>query len=139
MQGLFTLTSSESKATARQRLSRHCPKCSMQRSTGTSLWGAQRRTQFIIEELMNSKMDRKDTLPRQIIKGFLCVLGNDLRTAGDISQGRGPGGGTRSVIDKLGSGDILIKGANALGPVWKCRRAHGGGGCGTMGPILHGP
>src|SRR5512141_2139624 len=114
MQGLFTLTSSESKRLLGKAVAA-LPEVQHAKEHGYLVVGRGTTNAFIIEELMSSKTDKERYVAGQIIKGFLCVLGNDLRSK-PVTFHKGevlavePG----SVIDKLGSGDILIKGANAV-------------------------
>jgi hypothetical protein len=133
MQGLFTLTSSESKRLLGKAVAA-LPEVRHAKEHGYLVVGRGTTNAFIIEELMNTKMDKERYVAGEIIKGFLCVLGNDLRSK-PVTFHKGevlavePG----SVIDKLVAGDILIKGANAVDPCGNVGVLMAGPGGGTMG------
>jgi hypothetical protein len=133
MQALFTLTSSESKRLLGKAIAA-LPEVQHAKAHGYLVVGRGSTNAFLIEELMNSTMDKERYVAGQIIKGFLCVLGNDLRSK-PVTFHKGevlavePG----SVIDKLVPGDILIKGANAIDPYGNVGVLMAGPGGGTMG------
>ncbi len=133
MQALFTLTSSESKRLLGKAVAA-LPEVQQAKDNGYLVVGRGSTNAFIIEELMQSKMDKERYVAGQIIKGVLCVLGPDQRNKpvtfhkGEI-QAVEPG----AVMDKLVPGDILIKGANAVDPFGNVGVLMAGPGGGTMG------
>ncbi len=133
MQALFTLTSSESKRLLGKAVA-SLPEVQHAKQNGYLVVGRGSTNAFILEELMNSPMDKERYIAGQIIKGVLCVLGQDLRNKpitfhkGEV-QAVEPG----SVIDKMTPGDILIKGGNAVDPFGNVGVLMSGPGGGTMG------
>jgi hypothetical protein len=133
MQALFTLTSSESKRLLGKAVAA-LPEVQQAKDNGYLVIGRGSTNGFIVEELMKSKMDKERYVAGQIIKGVLCVLGQDQRNKpvtfhkGEI-QAVEPG----AVMDKLVPGDMLIKGANAVDPFGNVGVLMAGPGGGTMG------
>ncbi|MBN1827664.1 MAG: hypothetical protein JW884_00760 [Deltaproteobacteria bacterium] len=133
MQALFTLTSSESKRLLGKAVAA-LPEVQQAKENGYLVIGRGSTNAFVIEELMNSAMDKEKYVAGQIIKGVLCVLGQDLRSK-PVTFHKGevlavePG----AVVDKLTPGDILIKGANAVDPFGNVGVLMAGPGGGTMG------
>jgi len=133
MQALFTLTSSESKRLLGKAVA-SLPEVQHAMQNGYLVVGRGSTNAFILEELMNSPMDKERYMAGQIIKGVLCVMGQDLRNKpitfhkGEV-QTVEPG----SVIDKMTPGDILIKGGNAVDPFGNVGVLMAGPGGGTMG------
>jgi hypothetical protein len=138
MQALFTLTSSESKRLLGKAVAA-LPEVQHAKDHGYLVMGRGTTNAFIIEELMNSKMDKESYVAGQIIKGVLCVLGPDLRNKPvTFHQGELQAVEPGSVIDKLVPGDILIKGANAVDPFGNVGVLMAGPGGGTMGQFYMG-
>jgi hypothetical protein len=138
MQALFTLTSSESKRLLGKAVAA-LPEVQHAKDHGYLVMGRGTTNAFIIEELMNSKMDKERYVAGQIIKGVLCVLGPDLRNKPvTFHQGELQAVEPGSVIDKLVPGDILIKGANAVDPFGNVGVLMAGPGGGTMGQFYMG-
>jgi hypothetical protein len=133
MQALFTLTSSESKRLLGKAVAA-LPEVKHAKDNGYLVIGRGSTNAFIVEELLNKKIDKERYIAGQIIKGVLCVLGQDLRNKpvtihkGEILEVE-PG----AVIDKMSRGDILIKGANAVDPCGNVGILMAGAGGGTMG------
>ena len=133
MQALFTLTSSESKRLLGKAVAA-MPEVQQAKNNGYLVVGRGSTNAFILEELMNSRMEKEKYVAGQIIKGVFCVLGPGLRTK-PITFHKGevlnvePG----AVIDKLTPGDIMIKGANAVDPFGNVGVVMAGPGGGTMG------
>lgn len=138
MQALFTLTSSESKRLIGKAVAA-LPEVQQAKNNGYLVVGRGSTNAYIIEELMNSKMEKERYIAGQIIRGVLCVLGPDQRNKpvtfhkGEI-QAVEPG----AVMDKLVPGDILIKGANAVDPFGNVGVLMAGPGGGTMGQFYMG-
>jgi len=89
---------------------------------------------FLLEELMNSRIDKERYIAGQIIKGVLCVLSQDQRNKPVVfHKGEVLAVEPGTVIDKLTPGDILIKGANAVDPYGNVGVLMAGPGGGTMG------
>ena len=133
MQALFTLTSSESKrllgkAVAAMTEVQHA------KDNGYLVVGRGSTNAFILEELLNCKMDKERYVAGQTIKGVFCLLGAGLRKK-PVTLYKGevldvdPG----AVIDKMIPGDVLIKGANAVDPFGNVGVVMAGPGGGTMG------
>ena len=133
MQALFTLTSSESKRLLGKAVAA-MPEVQQAKNNGYLVVGRGSTNAFILEELMNSRMEKEKYVAGQIIKGVFCVLGPGLRTK-PITFHKGevlnvePG----AVMDKLTPGDIMIKGANAVDPFGNVGVVMAGPGGGTMG------
>jgi hypothetical protein len=133
MQALFTLTSSESKRLLGKAVAA-MPEVQQAKNNGYLVVGRGSTNAFILEELMNSRMEKEKYVAGQIIKGVFCVLGPGLRTQ-PITFHKGevlnvePG----DVMDKLTPSDILIKGANAVDPFGNVGVVMAGPGGGTMG------
>jgi len=133
MQALFTLTSSESKRLLGKAVAA-LPEVQQAKKNGYLVVARGSTNAFVIEEIMNKKMDKERYIAGQIIKGVLCVLGPDERNKpvifhkGEV-EALEPG----SVMDKLVPGDILIKGANAVDPFGNVGVLMAGPGGGTMG------
>jgi hypothetical protein len=133
MQALFTLTSSESKRLLGKAVAA-MPEVQHAKDNGYLVVGRGSTNAFILEELLNSKMDKERYVAGQVIKGVFCVLGAGLR-AKPVTLHKGevlnvePG----DVIDKLTPGDVLIKGANAVDPFGNVGVVMAGPGGGTMG------
>ena len=133
MQALFTLTSSESKRLIGKAVAA-LPEVQHAKDHGYLVIGRGSTNAFILEELLNEKMEKEKYVAGQIIKGVLCVLGPGLRARpvcfhkGEILAVE-PG----TLVDKLTPGDILIKGANAVDPFGNVGVVMAGAGGGTMG------
>jgi hypothetical protein len=133
MQALFTLTSSESKRLIAKAVAA-LPEVQQAKEHGYLVVGRGSTNAFILEELMNTRLEKGRYVAGQVVKGVLCVLSNDLRSKpvvfhkGEILNVE-PG----TVLDKLGPGDMLIKGANAVDPAGNVGVVMAGPGGGTMG------
>jgi hypothetical protein len=138
MQALFTLTSSESKRLLGKAVAA-LPEVTHAKDHGYLVVGRGSTNAFILEELLKKKMDKERYVAGQIIKGVLCVVGQDQRSK-PVTFHKGevlavePG----AVIDKLTPGDVLIKGANAVDPCGNVGVLMAGPGGGTMGQFYMG-
>jgi len=133
MQSLFTLTPAESKRLIGKGIAA-LPEIQHAKKNGYLLVGRGSTNAYILEELLGKKIKKEGYVAGQVIKGVLCVLGAEERTQ-PVTFHKGeplavePG----AVLDKLGPGDILLKGGNALdgdGNVGVCMASPTGG---TMG------
>jgi hypothetical protein len=133
MQALFTLTSSESKRLLGKAVAA-LPEVRQAKDNGYLVVGRGSTNAFVVEELLNKTLDKERYVAGQIVKGVLCVLGQDMRNKpvafhnGELLEVE-PG----TVIEKMGRGDILIKGANAVDPFGNVGVLMAGAGGGTMG------
>ena len=138
MQALFTLTSSESKRLLGKAVAA-LPEVQHAKNNGYLVIGRGSTNAFIVEELLNKTIPKERYVAGQIVKGVLCVLGQDLRSKpvtfhkGEILEVE-PG----AVIDKMRQGDLLIKGANAVDPCGNVGVLMAGAGGGTMGQFYMG-
>jgi len=133
MQALFTLTPAESKRLIGKGAAA-LPEIQQAKKEGYLLVGRGSTNAYILEELLGEKIRKEGYTAGQAIRGVLCVLGPEERTK-PVTFHKGeplavePG----AVLDKLGPGDILLKGGNALdseGNVGVCMASPTGG---TMG------
>jgi len=114
MQAMFTLTPAESKRLIGKGVAA-LPEIQHAQKNGYLLVGRGSTNAYILEELLGKKIKKEGYTAGQVIKGVLCVLGAEERTK-PVTFHKGeslpvePG----SVLDKLGAGDILLKGANAI-------------------------
>ena len=132
MQALFTLTSSESKRLLGKAVAA-MPEVQQAKKEGYLVVGRGSTNAFILEELMNSPMEKEKYVAGQVIKGVFCVLGasriKPITFHKDEVLNVEPG----AVMDKLTLGDIMIKGANAVDPFGNVGVVMAGPGGGTMG------
>ena len=133
MEALFTLTPAESKRLIGKGVAT-LPEIQNARQNGYLLVGRGSTNAYILEELLGKKIKKEGYVAGQVIRGTLCALGPEERTKpvtfhkGEVLEVE-PG----AVLDKLGPGDILLKGGNALdgdGNVGVCMANPNGG---TMG------
>jgi hypothetical protein len=114
MQALFTLTPSESKRLIGKGVAA-LPEIKNAMKTGYLLVGRGSTNAYILEELLGDKIKKEGYVAGQVVKGVLCVLGPDDRIKPMIfHKGKVLEVEPASVLDKLSSGDILLKGANAI-------------------------
>jgi hypothetical protein len=114
MQALFTLTPAESKRLIGKGVA-VLPEIKNAMKNGYLLVGRGSTNAYILEELLGEKISKEAYTAGQVIKGILCVLGPDDRIKPMIfHKGKAIAAEPASVLDKLSSGDILLKGANAL-------------------------
>jgi hypothetical protein len=116
MQALFTLTPAESKRLIGKGTAA-LPEIQKAKKNGYLLVGRGSTNAYILEELLGDKIKKEGYMAGQVIKGVLCVLGQEDRIK-PVTFHKGkvlpvePG----AVLDKLSPGDILLKGASALDP-----------------------
>jgi hypothetical protein len=133
MQALFTLTPSESKRLLGKAVA-SMPEVQHAKENGYLVVGRGSTNAFILEELLNSKMDKERYAAGQVIRGAFCVLPTGLRAKPVIlHKGEVLNVEPGAVIDKLTPGDVLIKGANAVDPFGNVGVVMAGPGGGMMG------
>ncbi|MCX7816092.1 MAG: hypothetical protein N2317_01090 [Syntrophales bacterium] len=114
MQALFTLTPAESKRLIAKGLVR-LPEVKQAKEEGYLLVARGSTNGYILEELLGSEFRKEGYVAGQVIRGVLCALGQSERTKpvvfyrGQVLEVE-PG----EVLDKLGPGDVLLKGGNAI-------------------------
>jgi hypothetical protein len=114
MQALFTLTSAESKRFLGKAVAA-LDEVQHAREKGYLLVGRGSTNAYILEELLNKKVEKEKYLAGQVIKGVLCALHPDLRLKPvSFHKGEVLEVDPSTVIEKLGPGDVLLKGANAV-------------------------
>ncbi len=114
MQALFTLTPAESKRLLGKAVVA-MPEVQHAKNNGYLLVGRGSTNAFILEELLKKKVEKEKYMAGQVIKGVLCALEPGLRIKPIIfHKGQVLEVEPASVIDKLGPGDVLLKGANAV-------------------------
>ena len=116
MQTLFTLTPAESKRLLGKAVAA-MPEVQHAKNQGYLLVGRGSTNAYILEELLNKTVEKERYLAGQVIKGVLCVLPTNLRLQPvTFHKGQVLEVDPASLIDKLGPGDVLLKGANAVDP-----------------------
>jgi hypothetical protein len=119
MQALFTLTPSESKRLIAKGIS-SVPEVQEAMNEGYLIVGRGSTNAYIAEELLGEKIEKEKYVAGQVIGGVLCALGQGVRIRpfvfhkGEVLEVE-----PSSVLDRLGPGDILLKGANAIDPQGK--------------------
>jgi len=114
MQALFTLTPSESKRLIGKGIAA-LPEVQNAKQNGYLLVSRGSTTAYCLEELLGQKIEKHRYAVGQTIRGILCAIQAEDRLKpytfhkGEVLPVE-PG----TVIDKLGPGDILLKGANAI-------------------------
>jgi len=114
MQALFTLTSAESKRLiARGIVS--MPEVIQAKEEGYLLVGRGSTNAYIAEELLGEPLEKETYTVGQIIRGIPCALVQSVRMQPvTFHKNKRLDIDPSTVIDKLGPGDILLKGANAV-------------------------
>lgn len=114
MQALFTLTPAESKRLLGKALAA-MPEVQHAKNNGYLLVARGSTNAFVLEELLQKKVEKERYVAGQVIKGVLCALDPDLRIKPiTFHKGQVLEVEPASVIDKLKPGDVLLKGANAV-------------------------
>jgi hypothetical protein len=114
MQALFTLTPAESKRLIGKGVAA-LPEIQHAQKNGYLLVGRGSTNAYVLEELLGKKIKKEGYTAGQVIKGVLCVLGAEERTKPvTFHMGKPLPVEPGEVLDKLGAGDILLKGANAI-------------------------
>jgi len=102
MQALFTLTSSESKRLIAKGVVA-MPEVQEAMGEGYVLVGRGSTNAYIVEELLERSIEKERYVAGQVIRGVLCALGQ-----GDLEVE------PSTLLERLGRGDILLKGASAI-------------------------
>jgi hypothetical protein len=114
MQALFTLTPAESKRLIAKGVVA-MPEVQEAREKGYLIVGRGSTNGYIAEELLGKELEKEKYVAGQVIRGILCALQQGIRLR-PVSFYKGelievePG----TLIEKLGPGDIVLKGANAI-------------------------
>jgi len=117
MEALFTLTPAQSKRLIAKAVVK-MPEVRKALEEGYLLIGRGSTNAYITEEVLGKPMEKERYMAGQVIRGgVLCALDQANRTR-PVSFHKGevievePG----AVMDKLGPGDVVLKGANAVDP-----------------------
>lgn len=114
MQALFTLTPAESKRLIAKGIAA-LPEIQQARKNGYLLIGRGSTNAYIVEELLGKNIRKEGYVAGQVIKGVLCALGAGERTKPvTFHKGEVLAVEPNTVLDHLGPGDVLLKGANAI-------------------------
>lgn len=114
MQALFTLTSSESKRLIAKAVAA-MPEVQEAVSEGYLIIGRGSTNAYIAEELLDRSIEKEKYVAGQIIRGVPCALMQGVRLQSVVfHRGKVLDAEPSSLLGKLGRGDILLKGANAI-------------------------
>jgi hypothetical protein len=114
MQALFTLTPSESKRLIAKAVVA-MPDVRKAKEEGYLIIGRGSTNAYIAEELLNDTLEKEKYVAGQVIKGIFCALAQGIRIQPvtfyeNAVLSVDPG----ELIGKLGRGDVVLKGANAV-------------------------
>ena len=133
MQALFTLTSSESKRLIAKAVAA-MPEVQEAMTEGYLIIGRGSTNAYIAEELLGRSIEKEKYVAGQVIRGVLCGLLQGVRLQpvtfhrGEVLEVE-----PSTLRDKLGRGDILLKGANAIDHTGNVGVLMGSPQGGTMG------
>ncbi|HPQ44085.1 MAG TPA: hypothetical protein PKZ42_07625 [Syntrophales bacterium] len=114
MQALFTLTPAESKRLIAKAIV-SIPEVRKAKEEGYLIVGRGSTNAYIVEELLGKSIEKEKYVAGQIIKGIYCALLQGVRLQPvTFHKNQVLDVEPSTVIDKLGPGDILLKGANAI-------------------------
>ncbi len=114
MEALFTLTPSESKRLIGKSVAA-MPKVVKALQEGYLIIGRGSTNAYIAEELMNQTIEKEKYVAGQVVKGVLCVLDQGIRIQPiTFHKGEILSVDPATLIGKLGSEDVVLKGANAV-------------------------
>lgn len=114
MQALFTLTSAESKRLIAKGIV-SIPEVMQAKEEGYLIVGRGSTNAYIVEELLGKSIEKEKYVAGQIIKGITCALLQGVRLQPvTFHKNKLLEVEPSTVIDKLGPGDVLLKGANAV-------------------------
>lgn len=114
MQALFTLTPAESKRLiARGIVS--IPEVQQAKEEGCLIVGRGSTNGYIAEELLGEPLEKEKYAVGQVIKGITCALLQGIRLRPvTFHKNQLLDAEPSTIIDELGPGDIMLKGANAI-------------------------
>lgn len=114
MQALFTLTSSESKRLIAKAVAA-MPEVQGAMTGGYLIVGRGSTNAYIAEELLGREIEKEKYVAGQVVRGVLCALNQGVRLQPvSFHKGKLLEVEPSSLLDKLGPGDVLLKGANAI-------------------------
>lgn len=114
MEALFSLTPAESKRLIAKAVVT-IPEVVSARDEGYLVIARGTTNAYIAEELLNEPFDKIQYAAGQMIRGILCVLPAGTRGRPvTFHKGKVIDVDPGTIIDKLGPGDMVLKGANAL-------------------------
>lgn len=133
MQALFTLTVAESKRLIGKAVAA-IPSVRRARDEGWLVVGRGSTNAYVVEELLGKPIEKERYVAGQVIRGVLCALHDDLRSRPvTFHKGKVLEEDPAKIIDKLGAGDVLLKGGNAVDPDGRVGVAMASPVGGTMG------
>lgn len=114
MQALFTLTPAESKRLIGKAVAA-MPEVQKAKQEGYLIIARGSTNAYIAEELLNEPLEKEKYVAGQVIRGVLCALDQGIRIQPitfhkDEVWGEDP----TTLVDKLGPGDVVLKGANSV-------------------------
>jgi len=114
MQALFTLTPAESKRLIARGIA-SMPGVRQAKEEGYLIVGRGSTNAYIAEELLGKSIEKEKYVAGQVIKGITCALLQGMRLQPiTFHKNRVLKVEPSTIIDKLGPGDVLLKGANAV-------------------------
>ncbi|TFG92921.1 MAG: hypothetical protein E4H15_02580 [Syntrophobacterales bacterium] len=114
MQALFTLTSAESKRLIAKGIV-SMSEVRQAKEEGYLIVGRGSTNAYIVEELLEKSIEKEKYVAGQIIKGITCALLQGVRMQPvTFHKNQVLEVEPSTVINKLGPGDVLLKGANAI-------------------------
>ncbi|MDD5723919.1 MAG: hypothetical protein PHY29_09330 [Syntrophales bacterium] len=114
MQALFTLTPAESKRLIARGIIA-LPEVRQAKEEGYLIVGRGSTNAYIVEELLEKSIEKEKYVAGQVIRGITCALAQSVRLRPvTFHKDRVLDVEPSTVIGKLGPGDLLLKGANAV-------------------------
>ncbi|HEU18558.1 MAG TPA: hypothetical protein ENO00_04135 [Deltaproteobacteria bacterium] len=114
MQALFTLTPAESKRLIAKAVAA-MPEVRKAKQEGYLIIGRGSTNAYIAEELLSDSLEKEKYVAGQVIKGIFCALDQGIRIQPiTFHKDKVLSVDPAELIGKLGSGDVLLKGANAV-------------------------
>jgi len=133
MQALFTLTPAESKRLIAKGVAA-MPEVKKAREEGYLIIGRGSTNAYIAEELMNTSLEKEKYVAGQVIRGMLCALHQGIRLQPiTFHENEVLSVDPSTLIDEFGTGDVLLKGANAIDHTGKAGVVMASPNGGTMG------
>jgi hypothetical protein len=114
MEALFTLTPAESKRLIAKGVAA-MPEVLKAKKEGYLIIGRGSTNAYIAEELISQTIEKEKYVAGQVVKGVLCVLHPGIRIQPiTLHKDEVLNVDPSTLIEKLGSEDVLLKGANAV-------------------------